>query len=67
MPPQELVRFSAVQQMTPSNTQQKISLKVCAPTPLSTMPTMPPCELASKFDCYMTYKAYSAYLQSKLG
>ncbi|MBO6066908.1 MAG: aminopeptidase [Kiritimatiellae bacterium] len=26
-----------------------------------------PCELASKFDCYMTYKAYSAYLQSKLG
>ncbi|MBR4354113.1 MAG: aminopeptidase [Kiritimatiellae bacterium] len=26
-----------------------------------------PCELASKFDCYMTYKAYSAYLRSKLG
>ena len=23
-----------------------------------------PCELASKFDCWQTYKAYSAYLRS---
>ena len=31
-------------------------------TPLLNMHA--PCELASKFDCYQTYKAYSAYLRS---
>ena len=31
-------------------------------TPLLNMHA--PCELASKFDCYQTYRAYSAYLRS---